>query len=139
MHSKFNFIIILSVIVLLTSTEGISVVFAKEKFEFVDLSKVCNMGFKDEVADDGKGGWTDQGSQNDLRIIPVGEQIFAGISFNIIDPDRNKGKSCIVLYGTYKPLFPKEAVIPVDRKAEVIYFLHTAAWVLRQNIEAAEY
>ena len=39
---------------------------------YVDLSKVANMGFLDETADDGKGGWTDQGG-NDFRNMPVGD------------------------------------------------------------------
>ena len=35
-----------------------------------DLSGQANMGFYDEVAGDGKGGWTDQG-ENDMRFFLI--------------------------------------------------------------------
>jgi len=39
----------------------------------VDISAAANSGFVDEVAGDGRGGWTDQGP-NDARELPVGRQ-----------------------------------------------------------------
>ena len=52
-----------------------------------------NMGFQDENADDRIGGWTDQGADNDLRAMVPGVREFAGVSFDIIDPGKNRGKS----------------------------------------------
>ena len=42
----------------------------------VDFSSVANMGFADAAAGDGKGGWTDQGPENDLSMFPTGNQVF---------------------------------------------------------------
>jgi beta-galactosidase len=57
------------------------------------------MGFRDGVAGDGVGGWTDEGD-NDMRGLPVGPQTFNGVPFDIIDPATNDAKSCITLSNT---------------------------------------
>ncbi|OGS19744.1 MAG: hypothetical protein A3J83_09045 [Elusimicrobia bacterium RIFOXYA2_FULL_40_6] len=105
-------------------------------FETVNLRDAVNMGFKDEVEADKKGGWTDQGT-NDLREMPVGMQTFKDIPFDIINPKTNNGKSCIVLSGTEKPYFPKQTTIEINKKAKTIYFLHAAAWAISEVV--AEY
>ncbi len=93
----------------------------------LDLSKAANMGFRDETAGDRKGGWTDQGAM-DFREFPTGRRNFAGVPFEVIDPGRNDGKSCIVLAGAIK-YFPLESTdIPVGGKVKKLYFLHAAAW-----------
>jgi beta-galactosidase len=87
------------------------------------------MGFKDEVAGDGKGGGFDQGSNMDFREIPTGKQTFANVPFNIINPDNNNNKSMIVLKGRQIKHFPEEVKgIKVGEKLKKIYFLHTSAW-----------
>jgi hypothetical protein len=62
----------------------------------IELSSVANRAFADEVDQDGKGGWTDQGPENDLRMMIPGEYRWRGAHFKIIDPTENNGKSCIV-------------------------------------------
>jgi len=96
--------------------------------KFIDISKVCNMGFIDEEEEDKKGGWTDQGRYNSLEGFPVGINKFAGIEFKIINPEENKGKSCIVLKGEKRPYFLESVEIPVNEKGKYLYFLHTIAW-----------
>jgi beta-galactosidase GanA len=97
-------------------------------FFFIDLRSHCNMGFTDEMADDRKGGWTDQGA-SDLREFPVGIREFGGVSFEVIDPAGNGGRSCIMLRGSAKPYFPAEAAgIKVGKKLKFLYFLHSGAW-----------
>jgi len=98
---------------------------------FFDLRKNCNMGFVDEVANDHKGGGSDQGPVGDLRIVPTGEQTFADIPFEIVNPANNEGKSCIVLASDRlqgrvndKSWLPKRAVdIKVGHKLSHLYFL----------------
>ncbi len=93
----------------------------------LDLAKVANMGFLDEVAGDQQGGWTDQGDM-DLREFPVSVKTFGGVPFKIIDPAANQGKSCVVLRGSLKFFPERTGPVAVDRKAKYLYFLHTSAW-----------
>ncbi|HBE04414.1 MAG TPA: hypothetical protein DC049_18340, partial [Spirochaetia bacterium] len=53
---------------------------------FIDLSSVANMGFADEKAGDGIGGWSDQGSDNDFRTFDIRQTNFGGMEFRIPDP-----------------------------------------------------
>lgn len=105
-----------------------------DRVETIDLAPFANRGFSDEKDGDQAGGWTDQG-ENDFRMMPVGRVTEAGgIPFDIVDPAKNGGKSCIVLAGTERPYFPlavKE--IKVDRKFSRLFFLHTAAWGGAEN------
>ena len=93
----------------------------------VDLSGVVNRPFDDEVADDGKGGWTDQGSRCDLRMFPRGMQTFNGVPFKILSP-----KGCCVLQCGSRPQskdLPLHVTIPVHRRADMLVFLHSGAWM----------
>ncbi len=96
----------------------------------LDLRSVVNMGFSDAVAADGKGGWTDQGPENDLRMIPLGKQRWRGTDFEIIDPAKNNGKSCIVLAGPARHYMPEQAAAEVKAKVQGrwLFLLHATAW-----------
>ena len=115
-----------------TTRYAVKVTAGDEKFKrpdpagvfFVNLRPYCNMGFVDTVADDRKGGWSDQGPAGDMRVMPLGRQTFAGVPFDVIDPAANKGKSCLVLGGSVKTYFPERVdTIAVGRKATHLYFL----------------
>ncbi len=96
---------------------------------FVDLKPKANMGFKDEVEGDGKGGWTDQGD-NDFRMMPLGRQTLRGAAFEIADPASNGGKACISLMGTPKGEFLKEVKgLKVGERLSRLFFLHAEAYV----------
>lgn len=93
----------------------------------IDLSAFCNRGFQDDLADDGKGGWTDQGPAADLREFPAGNQNFGGVPFKI----GKEPRGCIVLKSDARPnpaLLPDEASIPVGYPAEGFWFLHASAF-----------
>ncbi|MCY3024611.1 MAG: hypothetical protein NTW87_37025 [Planctomycetota bacterium] len=100
---------------------------AQDEAFFLDLSGAANMGFRDETAGDGVGGWTDQGG-NDFRNMPVGEQTLCGVPFRIVDPARNGGKSCLVLRGHDAKTFPESARIAAGRKTAAVVFLHALGW-----------
>lgn len=105
----------------------------------LDLRPLANMGFRDEVADDKIGGWTDQGD-NDLRGLQTGQAVYQNIPFTIIDPAANGGKSMIVLNAKARPFLPKNAgPIAISRTINSLVFLHTAAWAWRANDLAATY
>ena len=100
----------------------------------LDLRKIVNAGFADATAGDGKGGWTDQGPANDLRMLKPGTQIMDRLPFAIIDPEQNGGKSCIMLAGSARPAFPEQAVcdIPGEVSGSRLYLLHAIAWPGRE-------
>ena len=93
-----------------------------DKCDAIDIRAVCNMGFDDKTANDKTGGTDDNG---DSWLFPKGNTIIRGVPFEIIDPDKNGGKSCIVLKGSAKNYFPeKTALIPVGKVFKRIFFLH---------------
>lgn len=95
----------------------------------VNLAPAVNMGFRDEVADDGKGGWTDQGPGNDLSAMKPGEKNFGGIPFAVIDPEKNDGRSCLAMKGETRPNFPDRAEVAVPKvSGEYLYLLNGVAW-----------
>lgn len=94
----------------------------------LSLAECANMGFSDAVADDGVGGWTDQGPENDLRCMKPGVLDLGGIVFRILDPEKNRGRTSLVLSRIRK--YPKTSgKIPGNGKAhEYLYLLHACAW-----------
>lgn len=97
---------------------------------FADLRPLCNMGFADEQAGDGKGGWADEGRFNDMRDFPVGKRTFCGVPFDVIDPATNAGRSIVALKGAnVTPSMPERVVVALEpRPVRYLYFLHAAAW-----------
>lgn len=96
-----------------------------EKYTFspVSLAACANRGLRDDSAR-GLVGWTNQGDV-DMRNLPVGDQVFAGVPFAISAP-----KSVVALYsisGNNRDL-PKAVKIAVNRKADALFFMHALAW-----------
>jgi len=99
--------------------------------EPVDLRQAAFTGFYDEHVGDRQGGWTDQGD-NDLRMMQPGQTTFGGIRFDIIDPAKNNGKSCMVFCAPERSYFPQSATIAIDGKTfRALYLLHALAWAPR--------
>ena len=98
-------------------------------YQTVDLHKHVTTGFSDSVANDYMGGWFDEGA-NDLRTLPVGRRMFAGVLFDVIDPDQNGGASCIALKSVNRPYFPSKVTgIPLAAiGADRLHFLHACGW-----------
>jgi hypothetical protein len=98
----------------------------RESF-IVDLSEAANRALADDVDDDGKGGWTDQGGGADMQALATGKRDFGGVTFNILPGP----KSVVVLKSSSRKPgdLPENVSIPVGRKLDTIFFLHAAAWV----------
>ena len=96
----------------------------------LDFRAAMNVGFRDEIAGDGKGGWSDQGPDNDLRTVPVGERSCDNIVFDIVDPAKNGGRSCIALRGAHAPAYPKscEVVFAEPVRGRFLNLLHAIAF-----------
>lgn len=107
-----------------------------DSFHPVSLARAANMGFADEIAGDGKGGWSDQGPENDLHMLKPGLQNFSGYPFRILEPEKNNGKSCIVFRAKYTPFGVKRAVLPVDRTCNEIALLNACVWGKRGTVPA---
>ena len=101
----------------------------------IDLSAYANRAFADDAADDGKGGWTDQGPTADLHDFPTGNRDFRGVPFTIGSPLRASAgtgaKAIIVLASDSKPgkdKMPWDVTIPVGQPVEGFCFLHSVAY-----------
>ena len=100
-----------------------------------DLRSSVNMGFADEVAKDGKGGWTDEGADNDFRAMKVGMQRLVNMDFDIINPGKNNGKSCLIFANSFAPKMAEKVILNGEnRKFNYLYFIHSAAWVVKDKI-----
>lgn len=95
----------------------------------ISLKSAVNFDFKDDVAGDAKGGWTDQGPENDLRMFKPGFQTLGGVAFDIINPAANSGKSCIVFGGDKIPGTPSKASVEVPNLSmKYLCVLHALGW-----------
>lgn len=94
-------------------------------FKTVPMDSVLDRTLTDETADDGKGGWTDQGAEHDLRKFPykAGVHDFRGVPFRIEYPD-----ACVVLSSKFRKFGHDEITVPVNAKADALFLLHTCAW-----------
>lgn len=97
----------------------------------LDLRPFMNMGFADPVAGDGKGGWSDQGPQNDAAGFPVRESLFKGFPFVIVDPKSNGGKSTVLFKGRHFPAGVECASVDLSAfpaKGRYLNLLHALTW-----------
>lgn len=101
-----------------------------QNFTKLDLKPFANRAFKDDVANDGKGGWGDGGPNNDLSDFTLfGAQEFCGIPFDVIDPDTNNDNACVTLRGQNDQNVPQSIDVPVGQKVGGVYFLHAGSWL----------
>lgn len=96
--------------------------------EVLDLSPAANRDFRDDAAGDGRGGWNDQGPENDLRMFRPGRHRFFGVEFQVVDPAENGGRACIVLNGANRDCFLDAASVKSAQKGKFLYLLHANAF-----------
>ena len=95
----------------------------------VSLKKAANMNFADEIAGDGKGGWTDQGPENDLRKLKPGTVRTGALSFEVLDPAKNGGRAALVLAGKQRGFAAPAATLELpENRAGAVNLLHASAW-----------
>jgi len=95
-------------------------------FKPVDISKQANMDLFDRGGKDAFT-WMDvkNNSGNDMRNLPVGNQVFKNIPFRVTDPEKNERRA--VLAVSTKPGFPQQLEVPVDDTARAVYLLHSSS------------
>jgi beta-galactosidase len=134
----------------------------EDKCEYfaVDISDFANMGYVDEVADDGKGGWLDMGEFDlcfflinhtgleggvglPVAVPPFPEEYrFCGVPFKLTAPKKNDGKGIIALRGKDRglKLIDKVEGIPVNHKADKLWFINAANWLpTEKGVTLAKY
>ena len=94
----------------------------------LNLSKLANMGLSDKTSSDGKGGWSDQGPDNDASNFKYHkDNLYAGIPFRLIKPDENGGKAVLSMKSAKFPAGLESAELksayPVN--CSYLYILHT--------------
>ena len=81
----------------------------------LDLAPFANMGYTDEKANDGKGGWSDQGADNDASKFDWKRGVFANVPFQMIDPKRNGGKSVLTFRNRRFPQGLESVTVDVSK------------------------
>ena len=97
----------------------------------LDLRSHANMGYRDEIAGDGKGGWSDQGPYNDAANFLFNRKNYGGIPFRVMNPAKNGGKSILAFQSVNFPNGLKTAEYDLSRTAtsgKWLYLLHTMTW-----------
>ena len=104
-------------------------------FKTLDLAPYANMDHWDQGSDSAFTWMNAQRKGDDLRNLPVGEQILAGIRFRVIDPAKNKRKSVVAV--SRQKGFPGAVEIPVNDTAGAVYLLHTSTKPTSENVAGA--
>lgn len=94
----------------------------------LDLAPAANMGYADPVANDGRGGWSDQGPENDGAKFRWKQTSHGNVPFRPADPARNGGKSVMTFASKRFPQGLQTAEIDLSTggaRARYLYLLHT--------------
>lgn len=112
----------------------------EQNFTTISLKDVVNNGYEDETASDNMGGWTDEGSGNDMRHFDLkGITYLKGVPFDLVDPDENDGKAVVTCAGRGATFVPDSVDIPIGNKAVGLYILHASAWNYGTGDKKGEY
>ncbi|MBR2438659.1 MAG: alkaline phosphatase [Lentisphaeria bacterium] len=101
----------------------------------IELKNGANSSFRDELPDDEKGGWTDQGSC-DMRLLPAGKFLSGNVRFQILSDKETNGKSCIVVGNMEnRSFFRKRARVTCNltKHRPVLYLLHAGQWLKKDK------
>jgi len=102
------------------------------RFTPIDLSGLANMGIEDKGAP-GAFRWMLEGKPgDDIRGLPTGNQVFAGISFKIADPRANQGRVAVAV--AHRPGMPSAVDVTVNSEAGCIYLVHTSTKPSSENV-----
>jgi hypothetical protein len=101
-------------------------------FKTIDLSAYANMDLSN-TNNSANHKWMNGGKPgDDFHNLPVGEQMFDSIKFNVINPATNN-RNAVVAVSNQKNL-PDSVIVPVNDTAACLYLLHTASHPASENV-----
>lgn len=106
-----------------------------QMFKTVDITKQANMDLWDKGAKDAFPWMNTTREGNDMRNLPVGEQLFKNIRFRIIDPETNGRRTAIGV--STQNGFPEKVEVPVSDSAATVYLLHSSSDNIPANVAGA--
>lgn len=92
-------------------------------FSTISLAKAANADFSGKSTT-GTPVWNGDGDGNDASEIPLGQHLFLGVPFQIIDPVENNGKGCIVLSDDMEKDYQISTAVLIGNTAKSIFLLH---------------
>lgn len=102
----------------------------------VDLRPWANRDFADEKAGDGRGGWSDQGPEEDLHGLDPSLVSFGGMEFTLVDPASNGGKAVLTFDSRFCRTGLNTVKIPFRKpypRQKFFYLLHTSCWTPKKG------
>ena len=106
----------------------------------LDFRNAMNMGFADEKENDGKGGWSDQGPDNDMSSLKPGILNFSGLKFDVVDPASNGGRSCLAMKSSRMRGMPQTVTVEFEKpsRGKYLYVLHALSFPGKKGSEIGE-
>jgi hypothetical protein len=104
-------------------------------FTTVDLSKAANMSSRITDEKNVMSWMNSKRRGDDFSNLPVGDQTFKGIRFNVLDPSKNNGRAVVAV--SKQKSFPQEKEVAINAKAGAVYFLHTSSKPSSENVSGA--
>jgi hypothetical protein len=104
---------------------------AAPNYTLINIAKQANMDLWVRQSPKAKP-WAEEREGNDLRNIPTGDQTFAGIKFNIVNPDQNEHRSVIAV--SNRKGYPQQIEVPINASVPTVYLLHTIVDMGSENI-----
>ena len=98
----------------------------------LSLEKQANRAFADEKAGDGKGGWSDQGPENDLHLFDASRKQIGNVSFTF-----PKGPNQVAVFDSPHDKTGLKRItldVPEKAKTQYLYLFHAACWVPKEGV-----
>ncbi|MDD3154512.1 MAG: hypothetical protein PHS41_06565 [Victivallaceae bacterium] len=90
----------------------------------IDFQSKINRTFDDPVPSDGAGGWTDQGPNNDMRVLPRKPLCVGTLKFPV------SADGCIAVGGRNRKGCPQRVLLPMNGESyPYLALLHAGAWL----------
>jgi hypothetical protein len=104
-------------------------------FKTVDISAVANMDLRDQGGNGARPWMNTTRPGNDMRGLPVGDQVFKNVPFTILDPANNQRRAVAAI--STQSGMPDHIEIPVGDTAATVYLLHSSSDNIPGNVAGA--